>query len=194
MTRAAVFLVLLAVVTTAPVGASLTVSTDFREIVSDATLIVRGRITDVRAAAVPGKGIESIGTVAVDGVIKGTAASFVAVRVPGGSAGGRRFVMVGAPTLRVGEQAVFFLKRDPESGWRPIGLTQGIYRVQAEPLTGRPVVRPPVVAGRTAPLSGQTVRGDLRRTLLPVPEFESLVKLVMAMPAPPRAVPRGGGR
>jgi hypothetical protein len=194
MTRAVVSLVLLAVAATAPLGASLTVSADFREIVSDAALIVRGRITDVRAVAVAGKGIESIGTVAVDGVIKGTATSFVAVRVPGGSIGGRKFLMTGAPTLRVGEEAVFFLKRDRENAWRPIGLTQGIYRVQAEPVSGRPVVRPPVVAGRTAPLSGRTVRGDPRRTLLPVSEFESLVRLVMTMPAPPRAVPRGGGR
>ena len=194
MTRAVFSLVLLAIVMSAPLGASVTVSAEFREIVAEATLIVRGRITDVRAVAVGGRGVESIGTIAVDGVLKGTSSSFVAVRVPGGVLGGRKFTMTGAPTLRIGHEAVFFLKRDQDGAWRPIGLTQGIYRVQSEPITGRPVVRPPLVPGRTAPIIGRAVRGDVRRTLLPVPEFESLVQLAMRMPAPPRAVPRGGRR
>jgi hypothetical protein len=194
MTRVVLSLAVLLIAAGAPLDASLTVSAEFREIVADASLIVRGRITDVRAVAVPGSGIESVGTIAVDGVLKGTAEPFVAVRVPGGLIGRRRFVMVGAPTLRTGEQAVFFLKRTADGAWRPVGLTQGIYRVQAEPISGRPVVRPPVVPGRTAPASGRTVRGDLRRTLMPIPEFESLVRLVMAAPPPPRALPRRGGR
>ena len=181
---------MLAIGMSLPLGASLTISTEFREVVADAALIVRGHLTDVRAVEVPGKGIESIGTLAVDSVLKGSAGPFVSIRVPGGTVGSQRFVMVGAPSLRAGAHGVYFLKRDPDNAWRPVGLSLGIFRVQAEPGTSQPVVHPPVVRGRTAPLVGRTVRGDLRRTMMPVPEFESLVQLVMKMPPPPRAIPR----
>jgi len=176
-------------------GASLTatvvVPAEFREVVSDATLIVRGRVTDVRSFVVVGNLIDSVATVAVESVLKGQADTFVPVRVPGGEVGRTRYVLLGAPTFRVGQQAVFFLKRGPDNAWRPIGLAMGVYRVQAEPSTGRPVVRPPVVPGRTAAARGPTTRGDTRRRSLPVTEFESLVRLVMAAP-PAQAVPRGG--
>jgi hypothetical protein len=47
------------------------------------------------------------------------------------------------------------------------------------------VIAAPVVAPQTA-TTGQVVRGDSLRRMLPVSEFESLVKLVMA------AQPQGG--
>jgi hypothetical protein len=173
----------------ASVGATLVVPADFRQVVTDAGLIVRGRVTDVRAVAVRGVGVDSIVTVAVEGVVKGQADTFVSVRVPGGEIGRYRYVMVGAPTFRVGQRAVFFLKRGADNFWRPVGLTMGVYRVQAAPVSGAPVVQPPLVAGRTASATGPAVRGDTRRRLMPVAEFESLVRLVMAMP-PGQAVPR----
>ena len=83
----------------------------FREIVADASVIVRGRITDVRAVAVAGAGIDSVATVAVESVLKGEAAAFVNVRVPGGEIGRTRFVVVGSPTFKPDQRAVFFLKR-----------------------------------------------------------------------------------
>ena len=46
-------------------------------------LIVRGRVTDVRAIEVPA-GVESVATFAVERVLKGPAGDFVSVRVPGG--------------------------------------------------------------------------------------------------------------
>lgn len=172
--------------------ATVVVPAEFREVVSDAELIVRGLVTDVRSFVVPGDGIDTVATVSVETVLKGQADSFVSVRVPGGEVGSTKFVMVGAPTFKNGDRAVFFLKRTREQIWRPIGLTMGVYRVQAEPGTGRAVVQPPAVptASRTA-TSGTVVRGDPQRKLLPVSEFESLVKLVMSSP-PAQAVPRGG--
>jgi hypothetical protein len=192
MSRVVVLTALFAIGICLPLGASLTVSTEFRDVVSEATLIVRGQVTDVRAIRVPGSGVESVGTIAIESVIKGSAGPFVSIRVPGGQLGRVRYVMAGVPTLRPGGHAVFFLTQAPDNTLRPIGLALGIFRVHASPGTAGPVVHPPVVAGRTAPIVGRTARGDRRRTLMPVTEFESLVRLVMAMPAPPRAVPRGG--
>jgi hypothetical protein len=144
-------------------------------------LIVRGRVTDVRSVSVPGNGIESIATVAVESVLKGQASAFVYVRVPGGEAGRSRVVMVGAPTFRNGQRAVLFLRQSTtDSSYRPIGLTLGVYRVQPDPRTSRPVVAPPLVSGVTEGRFGPAVRGDTRRRLMPIQDFESLVRAVVA--------------
>ncbi len=175
---------------TVPIRATLVVPAEFREVVADAGLIVRGRVTDLRAVTVPNRGVDTIATVSVEGVIKGQTDAFVSIRVPGGEIGRYRFVMVGAPTFRTGERAVFFLKRGADGTWRPVGLTQGVYRMQPDPVSGLPVVPPPLVAGRNSPRTGPAVRGDPRRRLMPIAEFESLVRLVMLSPVG-TAVPRG---
>ena len=159
--------------------ATVTVPTEFREIVSEATLIVRGHITEVRPVVAPGRGVESIGTIGVDSVLKGQAGDFISIRVPGGVVGRYRWVMVAAPSLRAGDQGVFFVKHDRENAWRPVGLAMGIYRIQVAPVTGLPVVEPPLVAGETA-ATGLVIRGDPKRHLMAVREFESLVRVVIA--------------
>lgn len=166
-------------------SANLTVPTEFREVVAESERIVRGLVTDVRSEAVPDRGIESIVTVAVEATLKGDDDPFVSFRVPGGTVGSRRVVMVGAPRFRDGQRAVWFLKRDPSAAWRPVGLSLGVYRVGTEARTGRVVVAPPVVAGWTTGATGPVVRGDVRRRLLPMQEFESVVRLVIAGQALP---------
>jgi hypothetical protein len=165
---------------------------EFRDVAHDATLIIRGRVTDLRAVRVPGAGIDTIATVAVESVLKGQGDRFVYVRVPGGELNGRKFVMVGAPTFAPGQRAVMFLRPSAtDTTWAPVGLTMGIYRVQRDPATGRPVIHPPVITGRTAGASGTARRGDRDRKFLQVQEFESLVRLVLTS-TPGQAVPRGG--
>jgi hypothetical protein len=180
------------------ISANLTVPAEFRDVVARSGRIVRGSVTDVRSVAVPGRGIDSVVTVAIDTTLKGEGEPFVSFRVPGGTIGTRRFVMVGAPTFRVGQSAVWFLKRDPDEQWRPVGLSLGVYRV-GRARSGQLMVAPPVMAGWTTAASGPVVRGDVRRQLLPVQEFESVVRLVMAgqaLPArPTRPIDRHkGGR
>ncbi|MEZ5318231.1 MAG: hypothetical protein R2752_12595 [Vicinamibacterales bacterium] len=169
-------------------AAHIVVPAEFREIVNESALIARGVVTDVRAVAVPGRGIDTIATVAVESLVKGDEVRFVSVRLPGGQIGSTRFVMLGAPTLRVGERAVFLLKRDPENFWRPVGLSMGIFRVRIDPRTGRGLVDPPVVPNRTASATGPVVRGDTRRQTMAVDEFEGLVRTMTLG----RAMRRGG--
>jgi len=171
-----------------PVRATVVIPTEFREVVASATTIVRGHVTDVRAVLAQPNLIETIGTVAVDAVLKGSASQFVYVRVQGGEIGRERQIAVGAPQLTVGEHAVFFLRRLSDNTMRPIGLTMGVYPINAESGTGRAVVNPPLVAGQTASV-GTVVRGDTRRKPMAVTEFESLVRLVMAAQSG-----AGGGR
>ena len=187
MTRTLCIAVVALVLAVAPIDAHVSVPVDFRKIVVDSSLIIRGRVTDVRAIRVASGGVESIATFQVASVLKGAADPFVAVRVPGGQIGNSRFVMTGAPRFAVNQQAVVFLKRDGENNWRLVGMSNGVYRVQADARTGRAIVATPVVGGRTAAVNGQVVRGDVRRRPMAVQDFDSFVRLVVAGQ-------RGGGR
>lgn len=162
----------------APLVASETTPLEFRAVVGEAALIVRGHVTDVRAVEVPDRGVETIATLAVDAVLKGETDGFVSFRLPGGQIGRYRTVMAGAPTVVVNETAIVFLKRDPGNAWRPVGLGAGLFAVQADPVSGQPVVNPPILLNRTASV-GPIVRGDARRRTLLVQDFESLVRVIV---------------
>ena len=149
------------------------------ELAQDAALIVRGQVTDVRAATARDGGIESIATIAVARTIKGAADALLSIRVPGGAIAGRRQIVVGAPTLRVRQHAVFFLARDIDNVWRPIRLSAGVIPIRMDAATGREVVQPMLAPGRTA-VVGPVERGDGRRRSLGVDEFEALMELVLA--------------
>ena len=167
------------VLTQGALGASTFLSAEFREVVSEAATVVRGRVTDVRAMRTAAGEVESVVTIGVDAVLKGSADAFVSMRIPGGVIGRYRTVMTAAPVMRVGQQAVFFLKRASGNAYWPVGLSQGIYRVTMS-TTGAPTVASPVLAGTTTNTTGLVVRGDPRRKALPLGEFESLVRFVVA--------------
>lgn len=172
---------LLALVCGAWLGGAVWASTflpaDFRSVVTDATVIVRGRVADVRAVRSPRGEVETVATIAVEAVLKGDATAFVSMRVPGGVIGRYRTVMPGAPRVTAGEAGVYFLKRVPGGALWPVGLSSGIYRVAAA--NGSPVVLPPVVPGITTSAAGPVVRGDARRRTMPLSEFESIVAVVL---------------
>lgn len=158
--------------------ASTFLSAEFKEVVSSASTIVRGRVNDVRAYRSASGDIESAVTIAVEATLKGSPGSFVAMRLPGGTIGRYRTVMMGAPVMRTGERAVFFLKSAPDNSLWPVGLAQGIYRLSGA--GALPRVYAPVLPGVTTNATGSVVRGDARRKSLPVTEFESLVRLLLA--------------
>lgn len=185
----ALLLLLLPLTAAASVAAHVSIPADFREIVNESALIVRGRVNDVRSIRVPSSGIETIATVVAEHVLKGQTGQFVSVRVPGGTVGQIRSVMTGAPELRTGDRAVFFLTRDPLAGFRLTGLSMGLYRLQGDGSRGRVTVRPPIVLMRNSS-PGPIVRGDPSRTSISLQEFESLVKLVTAQPQLPRVIRR----
>ena len=56
-------------------NANVVIPAEFREIVRESSLIVRGRVTDVRSEMVAGVGIESIATIAVESRMKGDSPS-----------------------------------------------------------------------------------------------------------------------
>lgn len=161
----------------AALGASTFLPADFRAVAMGADLIVLAQVTDVRVARSADGDIETVATLRVEDTLKGHADTFVSMRVPGGVLGRYRTVVPGAPTVRTGEAGVYFLKRH-QSGWWPVSLASGIYRVQR---TGdRLTVSPPVLAGTTATADAPVVRGDARRAPMNLATFQSIVTATLA--------------
>lgn len=177
MVRAAALSCLFGLLCVVPVSGHVSVPAGFREIVADAAMIVRGRVTDVRAEDVPGVGVESIVTVAVERVLKGEAGPFVSFRVPGGRIGRYAVVMIGSPTFTRDEEAVFFLKRGADQAIRPVGLTAGVVRIRAGGSRGEAVVQAPFLPVSPA-ADGRAAGDDRRRAPLALGTFEALVRLV----------------
>ena len=194
MTRVCLLTATVFVAATAAIGATVTVATDFRQIVATSTVIVRGHVTDVRVVAPPSgergslSQVETVATVAVDATLKGSADTFISVRVPGGRVGNLKVITIDSPQLSTGEVAIFFLHTGADQSLRPVGLSLGVYPVAMDPQTKQTAVSPPLAAGLTAAI-GPVQHGDRTRKLMTVTEFESLVRLVIAGQA--RMGPRG---
>jgi hypothetical protein len=113
--------------------ATVIVSADLPELVSDATAIVRGRVVAAQPQRIEGqRTIETVVTIQAEEYLKGDLGRHVTIRVPGGQIGTQRSVLIGAPTFSVGDEVVLFLgARPPAVPWI-LGLNQGVYRVRTE--------------------------------------------------------------
>jgi hypothetical protein len=161
-------------------AAHVEVPSDLRDVVAGATLIVRGHVTTVRAISSQLDGVETVATVAVDAVLKGSPQTFVDVHVPGGDMGRYRYTMTGAPTLRPDEQGFFFLQRLSDNTWHLVKLSAGVYLMHLDS-SGQMLVEPPVVPQPSRLGAAQpVVRGDTRRPPMTPDEFSSFVQLVIA--------------
>lgn len=156
--------------------ATSTIPTDLADVVTSATLIVRGRVVDTRSFADIANGpVMTAVTVAVDDVLKGTADASVTFRVHGGEMGRYRYTVIGSPTFAVGDQAYFFLRRAASGSLWPVAMSAGIYRITN-------TVNAPVVAGLTATVGATVTRGDVRRKPMAPSEFASLVRMLINVP------------
>jgi hypothetical protein len=168
-----------------PLRATTTVPTDLADVISSATLIVRGRVLDTRSFTEIANGpVMTAVTITADEVLKGSAGATVTFRVHGGEIGRYRYTVIGSPVFTLGDQAYFFLKRAPAGSLWPVGMTAGVYRVNGS-------VHAPVVAGVTATAGANVQRGDVRRRPMPPAEFTSLVRMLMT---PARTAPPVRGR
>lgn len=181
MTRAVLAWCAVALVLTAALHATVTIPTDLPDVVSMATLIVRGRVVDTRAFADIANGpVMTAVTVSVSDVLKGRADRVVTFRVHGGDLGRYRHVTIGSPTFATDDDVYVFLKRAPDGVLWPVGMGAGVYKISAAGPSRRLVVNPPVVAGITATAGAPVVRGDARRSPMAVSDFAGVVRLLMA--------------
>jgi hypothetical protein len=163
-----------------PVGATVIVPLEFRELVAAAPVIVHGRVTDVRAEWMDGRRrVETIVTLHAVEYLKGPATDDLTFKVPGGQIGRYRTIMIGAPEFAQGDEVVLFLNAVGPNAY-VYGLNMGVFRVVTDHLSGRRVVIPPAIMARLAGDVEVVIRGERSRQPLAVDAFKETIRQTMA--------------
>jgi hypothetical protein len=99
------------------------------EMVAQSTAIVRGKVAGAQGVVI-GKTIHTQYRVQVGETLKGTAGATVDIVVPGGTLGGMRQTIAGAPKLDVGTEYVVFVWTGKSGRSQILGLSQGLFDVK----------------------------------------------------------------
>ena len=121
--------VLFLLISAVPAVATTAVSLSLGDLVKDADLIAKGRVVD--SSTYYNKNQHMVYTrlkFQVDTAYKGTVKGPVTITLPGGAWKGVVQVVMGVPTLKIGEQAIVFLKSSTGK-WGVIGLGQGAFMI-----------------------------------------------------------------
>ena len=180
MHRLLLFVALIALAS--PLGATVLVPAEFREIVNGSQIIAFGRVIDTTAEmSEDRKRIDTLVSVRVDTYLKGGPGETLVFKVPGGQVGRYRNLMVGAPMFEVGDEAVFFLTA--RGGGTPyvFGLSQGVFRVRFDDVTKRRMVVPPALIAR-GDSPEVVVRGSAARRSVTLELFGAQVDAVLKEP------------
>jgi hypothetical protein len=155
--------------------ATVVVPADLSELSHDAVAIARGRIAAVEPQWKDGRrGIETLVTLETETYLKGSLGGVVQFRVPGGSLGRFRSIVVGAPQFTIGQRVILFLgSRGPTVPY-VLGLSQGVFRL-AQSVQGDWMVTPPPIVPA---LDGPIVRGNLSLRPSPLADFERQVRVL----------------
>ncbi len=155
-------------------SAVLVVPMTFEQLVDEAAAVVYARVADVRGQwTADRQSIDSIIRLEPLRYLKGDLGDSIAMRLPGGEAGGRIHVIPGAPVLKTGETVVLFLKARGPAMLSTLGLGQGVFRVRRDAATGTMLVMPPTLK-ETA--TGRLIRGAAERRSLTVDAFAAVVR------------------
>lgn len=171
----AVFL-LAALASAVRVDAIVVAPMTFEELVGEATAVVYARVAEVRGRwTTDRRGIESVVTLDALRYFKGDLGDHIAMRLPGGEAGGFVNAIPGAPVLREGDLVVLFLGGRGPAILTPVGLTQGVFRVLVNAREGTAIVTPPPLKASAV---GRVVRGAADRRALTLDAFAAEVRAV----------------
>jgi hypothetical protein len=168
-------------------SATVLVPADFRDIVAGSEIIAHVRIVGVRPELVDRRArVESIVTADVLSYFKGGSERTIEFRVPGGRLGRYTTVMVGAPVFERGQEAVLFLVARGTDLPTIFGLSQGVFRIRFDSVTGqRLVAQPPLMS--SSDRAEVLRRGATERKPLAIGVFSARVQEVMiAAPRGPR--------
>ncbi|MGH9161850.1 MAG: hypothetical protein ACRD2X_17940 [Vicinamibacteraceae bacterium] len=158
--------------------ATVVVPTDLNELVRESLAIVRGRVVSVQARQGQGRQVERLVSLDVITYYKGDLGKSIVFRVPGGTLGRYRTMVIGAPEYADGEEVVLFLNARGPSMPHVLGLFQGTYRVVEDAIADTRVVVP---AGLEAvPRRRQVVRGDGSRRPVELRTFEAKLRRLVA--------------
>lgn len=156
-----------------PARATVLVPTDLGDLAHSAAAIARGEVVEVRAQWTDDRRtIETLVTLSTESYLKGELGRTLTFRVPGGTLGRFRNIVVGSPEFEVGQRVIVFLGASGPRVPYVIGLGQGVYRIGVA-LDGAVLVTPPAVLPGP---EGPVVRGARTRRPAPLAEFERQVR------------------
>jgi hypothetical protein len=124
--------------------------------VAKSTAIIRGKAVS-SYAAFSGRIIYTHYSIQVSESYKGDASGTLDVAVPGGTANNLRQAVSGAPELQPDREYVLFLWTGPSGITQIIGLTQGLFSVEASAEKDPPVARAATRESMVGP-GGQPVK------------------------------------
>ena len=153
--------------------ATVLVPTDLGELAREAQVIARGEVVAVESRWTEDRRtIETVVTLAPENYLKGQMGQILLFRVPGGTLGRLRNLVMGAPQFVAGQRVIVFLGTDGPRVPHVLGLNQGVYRVDLSASGAALVSPPPVMPGVTGPI----VRGAASRVPAPLADFERDVR------------------
>ncbi|MPY88489.1 MAG: hypothetical protein GEU99_11240 [Luteitalea sp.] len=158
--------------------ATVVVPADLNELVRGSLAIVRGRVVSVQAREGDGRRIERLVRVHALSYYKGDLGEDVMFRVPGGTLGRYRTLVIGAPEYVEGEEVVLFLNARGPSMPYVLGLFQGTYRVTTDELAKTRVVVPAGLQATSR--TERVVRGDGSRDPIALSAFEAQLRQLVA--------------
>lgn len=156
--------------------ATVLVPADLAELARDARVIVRGQVVSVDGRWADGRrGIETVVTLEAEAYLKGEMGRLVQFRVPGGTMGRYRNIVMGAPQFSPGQRVVVFLGANGPRVPFLLGLSQGVYRLGVAASGAVLVSPPPIMPG----VEGPIVRGAATRQAAPLADFERNVRALV---------------
>jgi len=159
-----------------PVSATIVVSLDLGELVRSSDIVAYGRVVDVLTVRVDGRYSDTLVTLAPSALLKGQATGDIVFRVPGGETGRYRTVVVGAPVLRVNDEAVVFLAGQAPRIPHVVGFSQGVLRITRDDARRPIVLAPPMADGA----GGQrVVRGAGPARVMMLSDFTQDVRAIV---------------
>ena len=159
--------------------ATVLVPGDLGELAREARAIARGRIVAVDAQWTDGRRtIETLVTLEAETYLKGRLGDTVQFRVPGGTFGRFRSIVVGAPQFAVGQRVIIFLGARGPTVPYVLGFSQGVFRI-AQTSDGEWMVTPPPILPT---MQGPIVRGNRSLHPAPLAEFERDVRALAGAP------------
>ncbi len=153
--------------------ATVLIPADLAELSREALVIARGQVVAIDARWSDGRrSIETVVTLEAESYLKGEMGRVVQFRVPGGSMGRYRNIVMGAPQFTLGQRVIVFLGATGPRMPFVLGLSQGVYRLGVTPSGDVLVSPPPVMPG----VAGPIVRGAVMRRPAALPDFERSVR------------------
>lgn len=126
--------------TAAPAGASVVIALDLQELTAEADRIVVGEVAWAEPIRTGNGLIRTRYRIQVERDLRGSGDREILVETLGGQVGSIAMRVEGAPSFSLGERVLVFVQGEDNAIFRPVGMAQGVLRIQRE--NGRDMVAP----------------------------------------------------